>query len=188
MNRRPSTRRRIFNEEGSPPDLGVDPSSVGEADPATAARNIVLRRLTRAPQSRAQLEEALEAKGIPSPVIDSVLDRMEAVGLVNDVEYAAMFVRSRRASRGLAPRVLAQELRLKGISDEIITAELSAITPEDDRMLAQALVQRKVLTTAGLDPVARSRRLANMLIRKGFAPGLAFDVVREALRDDELLA
>lgn len=185
--RRPSTPRRIFEDEGSAPDLGVDPSSIGEADPGTAARNLALRRLTRAPQSRAQLEEALAAKGIPDEVARQVLDRMTEVGLVNDAEYAALYVRSRRASRGLAPRVLAQELRAKGISDELIEHELSAINPEDDRALAHALISKRLSATAGLDPQARTRRLANLLIRKGFSPGLAFEVVRSALHSDDLL-
>lgn len=183
-----STRRtrRIYAGEGSAPDLGVDPSSQGEVDPAVAARNIVLRRLTRAPQSRAQLADALAAKGIPEDVITQVLDRMTEVGLVNDAEYAALFVRSRRASRGLAPRVLAKELRAKGIDDELITAELGEITPDEDRALAESLVVRKLASTSGLDPEARQRRLASMLIRKGFSPGMSFEVVRAALRQDEL--
>lgn len=182
-----STRRRVFDDEGSAPNFGVDPSSIGEADPATAARNIVLRRLTRAPQTRAQLLEALEAKGIPDEVATQVLDRMTEVGLVDDVEYAAMFVRSRRASRGLAPRVLAQELRAKGVADDIIDAELAGIAPAEDRALAESLVDRRLAATAGLDPDARARRLAGMLIRKGYSAGLAFDVVKSALRDEELL-
>lgn len=183
-----STRnpRRIFSDEGSAPDLGVDPSSQGEADPAVAARNIVLRRLTRAPQTRAQLAEALEAKGIPEDVSSQVLDRMTEVGLVNDAEYTALYVRSRRASRGLAPRVLAQELRAKGVDDELISAELGEITADEDRALAESLVARKLVSTAGLDPEARQRRLASMLIRKGFNPGMSFDIVRAALRQDEM--
>ena len=111
---------------------------------------------------------------------------MTDVGLINDAEYAAMYVRSRRATRGLAPRVLAQELRQKGIADDLIADSLQDITHDDDRELARSLVVKKLSSTAGLDPQARSRRLASMLIRKGFGQGLAFDVVREALKDEEL--
>jgi regulatory protein len=35
----------------------------------------------------------------------------------------------------------------------------------------------------GLDRAVATRRLAGMLARKGYAPGLAFEVVREALGD-----
>ena len=35
-----------------------------------------------------------------------------------------------------------------------------------------------------LDPTARTRRLAGMLARKGYPPGLAFRVVRDALVEE----
>ena len=40
---------------------------------------------------------------------------------------------------------------------------------------------------SGLDPQVATRRLAGMLARKGYAAGLAFSVVREALaaQDDD---
>ncbi len=132
------------------------------------------------------MAEALAAKGISDEVARQVLDRMTEVGLVDDAEFAAMYVRSRRASRGLAPRVLAQELRAKGVDEQLIQQELSGIDHDADRGLAESLVAKRLPSTGGLDPDARARRLANMLIRKGFPAGMAFEVVRAALRDAEL--
>ena len=163
-------------------------SAIVGGDPETLARAIVLRRLTRAPQTRAQLAEALASRGIPDEVAADVLDRMTDVGLVDDAEFAAMYVRSRRATRGLAPRVLAQELRAKGVDELLIRSELDGIDAEADRRLAEELVARRAPQTSGLDPEARRRRLVGMLLRKGYAPGLAFDVVRAALRHEEWLA
>ena len=143
---------------------------------------MVLRKLTRAPQTRQQLADHLHERGVPDEIVNEVLNRMSDVGLVNDVEYAAMFVRSKRNTRGLAPRVLAQELRQRGIDDTIIESELAAISPEDDRELARSLVRKKLNTTGRHDRDTAMRRLTSMLIRKGFSSGLAFDVVREELR------
>ena len=173
----------------STPDETAAPAPDGDVvggDPEALARAIVLRRLTRAPQTRAQLAEALTTRGIPEDVATRVLDRMTDVGLVNDAEFTAMYVRSRRASRGLAPRVLAHELRAKGVDEALIRAELDGIDQDSDRRLAEALVARRAPLTAGLDPEARRRRLVGMLLRKGFGPGLAFEVVQSALRDEEL--
>lgn len=36
----------------------------------------------------------------------------------------------------------------------------------------------------GLEPAVRTRRLAGMLARKGYGPGLAFRVIREVLEDE----
>ena len=86
-----------------------------EPDPHEVARTIVLRQLTMAPRSRAQLAQALARRGCDPHVADTVLNRMEEVGLVDDVAYAGMLVRSQQASRGLASRALRVELRRKGV-------------------------------------------------------------------------
>ena len=166
--------------EGSAPD-GVDPLDLPEADPEQSARNIVLRSLTRAPRTRGQLADLLAERGIPDEIAIRVLDRMTEVGLINDEQFAEMYVRSRRATRGIAPRVLAQELRLKGIDPDTAEAALRDITPEDDRVLASDLVARKLASTASLAPEKRTQRLVSMLVRKGFPVGLAYEVVREAI-------
>jgi regulatory protein len=47
--------------------------------------------------------------------------------------------------------------------------------------MARALVAGRLAGTRNLEPVARTRRLAGMLARKGYPAGLAFRVVRDAL-------
>jgi len=90
-------------------------------------------------------------------------------------------VESRHRSRGLAPRALAQELRRKGVGDEEAKEALEQIDEDDQRTAARALVDRKLRSMSGLDHQVATRRLAGMLARKGYAAGLAFSVVREAL-------
>lgn len=184
MHRRRSTRKQRIDEGSAP----VDPSFAIEDEPPLTpermtelARNMVLRKLTRAPQTRQQLFDYLEERGIPQEIADAVLARMSDVGLINDAEYAAMFVRSKRNTRGLAPRVLAQELRQRGVDAAIIDEELSGITADDDRELARSLVQKKLSAVARFDRDTQVRRLTGMLLRKGFNSGLAFEVVREEL-------
>ena len=83
---------------------------------------------------------------------ERVLLAVSALGAIE----RALRLRSRRASRGLAPRVLAQELKQKGIAPELIDAELGEISHEDDRELAERLVTKRLASTAGLDPEART--------------------------------
>ena len=167
-----------------PPDPEADPRTRGtEPDPLDWARQIVLRRLTAAPRSRAQLEQALRTKDCPDDVAAAVLDRMEQVGLVDDVAYASMRVRSQQAGRGLARRALAQELRRKGVDDDTAQAALDEVDPHDEEDRARQLVAKRMRTMSGLEPVVQTRRLAGMLARKGYPSDLTMRVVREAVRE-----
>ncbi len=155
------------------------------ADPEAVARAIVLRKLTGQSRSRHELELALAAKDVPLAVSTRVLDRFQEVGLVDDVAYADAWVQSRQAGRGLSRRALTQELRRKGISDDIVSASVEAISFDDERTVAFALVERKLPVTRSLEPQKRFRRLVGLLARKGYPSSLAVTVVREAIAAEE---
>jgi regulatory protein len=118
-------------------------------------------------------------------VASEVLDRFEEVQLIDDAEFARMWVRSRFATRSLARGVLRRELADKGVDGELASAALEQLSDEDELAAARALVERKMRGAA--PPVDRTsrdrqtRRLVAMLARKGYRPGLAFSVVNEAL-------
>lgn len=150
-----------------------------EKDPVGFAREIVLTQLTAAPRSRGWLESKLRDKEISEEVIEAVLDRMEDVGLVDDVEYAGMLVRSQVATRGLARRALAQELRRKGVREDAAEDALAQVTDDDERVRAHELATKKMATMGSLDPQVQTRRLAGLLARKGYGPGIVWSVVKQ---------
>lgn len=168
----------------APADPESDPRTRGdEPDPHEWARQIVLRQLTAAPRSRAQLEQTLRRRNCPDDVAAAVLDRMSEVGLVDDEAYAGMLVRSRQAGRGLARRALAHELRAKGVDDETAAAALAAVDPRAEEEQARRLVAKRLRTMHGLDAGVQTRRLAALLARKGYDADVAMHVVREAVRE-----
>jgi len=141
----------------------------------------VLRRLTAAPRSRAQLEADLAARDVPDEVAERVLDRFTEVGLVDDAAFAEMWVRTRHAGRGLSRAALGRELRDKGVDDETARAALEDIDADVEIAAASALVARRLPVTRGLPAEVRIRRLTGMLARKGYPGGMAMRVVRDAL-------
>jgi regulatory protein len=179
----PTTRGTTGRRDPGDGDPGTGP----HADPESVARKILLDRLSAQPRTRHELAETLAKRLVPPEVAQRLLDRFEEVGLVDDEAFARSWVESRRTGRGLARRALAQELRRKGVSDEVARAALDEVDPDDERAAAAELVQRKLRTMARIDRQTRMRRLTAMLARKGYSPAVAFGVVREeldALPDD----
>jgi len=159
-----------------------DPAALGPAaDHEAVARKILLDQLTGRARSRSELATKLAGKGVPDEVAARLLDRFEDVGLVDDEAFARSWVESRQAGKGLARRALAQELRRKGIDDEVAREVLDDVDAEDEVETARTLVRRKLRSVARLERDAAVRRLAGMLARKGYPPGVTFRVVREEL-------
>jgi regulatory protein len=177
-------RRRSGGRGHDAPVPGSDADDTPDADPASVARTIALRKLTVAPRTRAQLAEALAAGGVPDDLTESTLDRFEELGLVDDEEFARQWARSRQAGRGLARRALAYELRRRGVDDEIVTNALDDPELSDELETARTLVRRR-LAASGLDAdrERQVRRLLGMLARKGYGAGVAARAVRESLAE-----
>lgn len=156
-------------------------------DPYGAARTIVLRQLTSAPKSRHQLAVKLADKDIPQDVAEAVLDRFEEVRLVDDAEFARMWVDSRSRSKSLARGALKRELAEKGISGELAAEALEQVSDEDELEAARALARRKLQSSVNLtDRAARdkqAKRLVSMLARKGYPPSVGYRVVNEIIGD-----
>jgi regulatory protein len=158
---------------GHPEDAPGDPESV--------ARAICLRLLTLQPRTRAELAAALSKRGVPDDAAGTVLSRFTEVGLIDDRAFAAAWVDSRHAGRGLSRRALAAELRRRGVDGEIVGEAVAVVDADAEERAARQLVDRRLASTRRLDQPARVRRLAGMLARKGYPGGLAVRVVREAL-------
>ncbi|MET3809804.1 regulatory protein [Arthrobacter sp. UYEF3] len=156
-----------------------------DADPAALARAVVLRQLTNSPKSRLQLARKLAERNIPEDVAGAVLDRFEEVRLIDDAEFAQMWVRSRSQTRKLAKGALRRELAEKGIDEETAAGALEQVSDEDEEALARELVVRKLRNARGLEDRAERdksvRRLVAMLARKGYQPSQAFRIVGEAV-------
>jgi regulatory protein len=150
-------------------------------DPQAEAREICLRLLANGPRTRAQLAEALRRRDVPEEDAEVVLARFGEVGLIDDEAFAAAWVETRHAGRGLAPRALASELRRRGVAEGTVHEAVSEIDPVEEAAMARALVRRRITATRGKEPEVRIRRLSGMLARKGYSAGLAYRVVKEEL-------
>jgi len=163
----------------SPPD---DPVLLGpDADAEEVARKILLDQLTGQARSRAELATKLAKRRVPEEVAERLLSRFEEVGLIDDAAFARAWVESRQPGKGLGRRALAQELRRKGIDDDVARDALGEIEPEDEEEAARALVRRKLRSLRRVDRATATRRLTGMLARKGHSGEVVWRVVREEL-------
>lgn len=172
--------RRTSSGQSPPPD--DEATQVPHADPEAVARKILLDQLTGQPRTRGELQAKLAKKLVPDDVATRLLDRFEEVGLIDDEAFARLWIGSRQPGKGLARRALAQELRRKGIDDEVAREALDEIDPADEEHAARLLVRKKLRTLSRVDDQTATRRLVGMLARKGYGSGVAFSVVRDELR------
>lgn len=171
-----STRpRRRTGPEGPRP--GGEP----DADPLEVARAIALRRLNLRPHSRHELAQHLLARAVPPEVVDELLERYEEVGLVDDQAFAEAWASSRQGNKLLSRSAVKRELAAKGVDRDVIDEATAQIDHETELDAATTLASRKARSMGALPREVAYRRLAGMLARKGYGPGVITPVLRSVL-------
>jgi regulatory protein len=124
----------------------------------------------------------LAARGVPPRAVAAALDRLEAVGIVDDRVYAEGFLRRRVRLRPRGTRLLERELVARGIARPVALAAMTAVLGDQDELvLARAALAKRVKAWDRLDREVARRRAAAALQRLGF-PGAVIRTAIDSIR------
>ena len=184
-----SKRRRTKSElklnliDATITQLPVMEEKSKEIEAADAAKQVLLRRLSHAPRTRKELAKDLKDKDISDEAANVALDRFEEVGLINDQALASNYVSSQHERKGLGKNALRQQLRAKGISDDMALEAISQISDDQEFQAAFALACKKIRSLQRDDAKTQLRKIVGVLARKGYSSNLAFRVAKEVITD-----
>ncbi len=184
-----SKRRRTKSElklnliDATITKLPVAEEKSKDIEAADAAKQVLLRRLSHAPRTRKELAKDLKDKDISDEVANVALDRFEEVGLINDQALASNYVSSQHERKGLGKNALRQQLRAKGVSDDVALEAISQISDDQEFQAAFALACKKIRSLQKDDAKTQLRKIVGVLARKGYSSNLAFRVAKEVITD-----
>jgi regulatory protein len=140
-----------------------------------------LRFLKIRPRSIAELKERLGIKGFSSTEIEiTVLDLM-ASGLLDDRAFTKSWINYRLA-RPFGFRRIIQELRAKGVDQEIIEDAVAEIEGSyDPEKVVLELARRRWQRLPAIDPVKKKKRVLDFLLRRGFEADIVMKVLKQPL-------
>ena len=125
-------------------------------------------------RSESEIRQNLRKHDVPEPVIEQTLERLKADGLANDDQFARSWVENRSAFRPRSRRMMAMELRQKGLDDEAIASATQSV---DDEALAYEAAQKKVARLKNLEWNEFRKKLSDFLGRRGFPYAVIAPVV-----------
>ncbi len=168
--------------EGKKPRKFVKIENMSYEEQVEFAKESILNYLTMAPRTRKQLEDKLNDRGYSEEAIRTALDRMEEVGIVNDSEFAKLWVSARHNNAKLAPYAIKRELSLKGVAEDIIEKALEDIDEDSILERAKEIAEIKIRTVKG-DRNAKIKKIASAIARKGYPSSVAFSVAKEVIEN-----
>lgn len=174
---------------GEPPISPKIGSLTGQPSVSEAIHQAALDLLTRREHSRRELGRKLRRKGFEREAIESVLARLETVGLVSDTRYARLFVSDKLAVNPQGRHRLLRGLRAKGVEPELASNAVDQVFEErglTERELATSVARKRLAVSSSLDPLVVRRRLAGYLARRGFSGATIAEVLRQLLGETSL--
>ncbi len=156
--------------------LHPSPSKPSEAK----AWAYTLRLLAHRPRTEQELRTRLTQRGWGEETVDQVILRARKEGLVNDRLFACLYAEGALLARPRSRRLVAAELRGRGVPSELAEKAAHQALPElsELELARRALAQRNNLWK-GLAPAKVHRRAAAFLLRRGFPPDLIRAIVEE---------
>ena len=135
-----------------------------------AAHSAGLRALARRAFARHDLRRRLLQKQHPPAAVDGALERLAALGLLDDAQFALDYARQKsyrgRGAARLVRDLLAQGVERRVAEDAVRTAlAAEGVDPTD---AIRALAEKRAGQLSGLPAPVRKRRLVAFLARRGF--------------------
>ncbi len=125
------------------------------------------------------LKDYLKKKGFDAKAISQAVEKLKDYGFIDDEKFARNYFES--LSNGRGKRAIAQKLKQKGVSGEIVDGLLEEVDEEDE--LQKAIVNaEKFAKNRQNDPKIKQKCLAH-LIYKGYDYGVAQKATNEILKN-----
>jgi regulatory protein len=123
-----------------------------------------------------ELQTHLQRKSFEEDVIDAAVDYLTALKLLDDFAFANYWVEQRETFRPRSRFALAQELRQKGINQDVINGVLENV---DELAAARRVVNKRASRWTELPDEAYRKKMSGFLQRRGFS----YEIIREALEE-----
>jgi regulatory protein len=139
-----------------------------------------LRLLSVRPRSRHELASRLRTAGFDAAEVREEVDRLEAVGLLDDGSFARAVAEHQVKVRKAGRRAVFSALAAKGVDRETIEETLASLGG-DEEVRAGELALDRARGLAGLPPEKAFARLVGLLQRRGYDGAVARSAARSAI-------
>lgn len=149
------------------------------------AKRYALDLLSYRMRSRHELAERLRQKGFDKDTVDELTDDLEDVGLIDDLEFAKSWIRTRMELNPRSFYAIGKELQKKGVKKETARQARDELKDEfDEKEIALSLGRKRLASLKGLAVKDLRRRLLGYLSRRGFTYEISKWVI-EHLEDEK---
>ena len=156
-------------------------------DNTIRGKKYLLRLLSRRIYSRYEISRKLDNKGYPEKIIANLVFWLEDNNYINDELFAKMWAQFRLQNKPIGRYKLNQELRIKGIKQDIIKKVIdNAYIEIDELTLARNLIKDKIVSSEIKNIKIDPKKIYNLLLRRGFSVEVSKNIYNKLNNKDKV--
>ncbi|MBI4100518.1 RecX family transcriptional regulator [Candidatus Microgenomates bacterium] len=137
----------------------------------------VFKFLSFRPRTKKEVIDFLSRKKVDEEESKKIVEELEKDKFLDDWEFTRWWIEQRNILRPRSYRALLQELRQKGISQELIAQIKESNLVNSDKQTAEKLLKKKLSIWQKLPPQAVKEKITKYLMRQGFS----WEVIKSAV-------
>ena len=149
------------------------------------AMDAALAYLTARMRTKAETEDKLRTLGYTDDEIETTVERLEELRLIDDGTYASEFIRTRTASGNHSRKALRYQMMKHKIDLDKIEEALETIGPEQEYAAAEEIARREWRNRSSLEPPERRNKVFAKLCRGSFDMDVVCSVCRKLTEEGE---
>jgi len=166
----------IVMREGLKKDMRLSEdacTSLVEEDMYFKAMKRCLDYIQYRPRTKKEIQTRLTQLAVSETASEKVLTKLDEMSLIDDREFARMFVESRVRSKGFGTMRIKRELIHKGVPSDMADEALKMYYPqgEQESQLTQQVILALRKYRKESDQKKRDHKVIQFLMRRGFEPG-----------------
>lgn len=152
-----------------------------QEDNLQRAKDQAMRYLSIRPHSRRELVQKMFRKGYRSEIIHQALDRLQEIDLVNDRQFAKLFIQNELRLRPVGRALLKKKLIEKGIPREMYESILSEMYTEEAELEIAGNLAAKFLR---MNSRFEGKKLREKMVRFLQGKGFGWEHIQQVLREE----
>lgn len=151
------------------------------------AKERALNFLSYRDRSEKEVRAKLIDVGFEESIIDWVVEELKRIKLIDDKKFAMNFASSKMITRPMGEFLLKQELKLKGIENDLVEQTIDKIyEAKSQYLIAAELARKRKKLVKNIEEKKAKKRVGDFLLRRGFGWGIVSQVLEQWEHLDEI--
>lgn len=151
------------------------------------AMDMAVKYLSFRSRTSSEMVEYLKKKNVDDLIIAEVMEKLGEYRYIDDVVYLKNYVENNRHLNYYGSRRMSQDLKKRGISENLLNTLAELFPKEAEYHCAELVAKKNLRILKGQTAVQKKKKLYDKLGRMGYPTEMVLDIIRDLVRDEELL-